>query len=139
MPISAKPDLALVLEHYGVTVIDRHGWVPCKCVIHDDTHSSAAYNLDNQAYNCLVCQVLGDVYTLVQAKEGLDFKDAKRKAEAITFAPRSCPSKPTFAMSTRKGLAVFMLLMLKCRTKLMFPTHVYGIKGHSTVKTVPPS
>lgn len=79
----SKPDLGAVLEHYGLTVIDKHGWIACKCVIHDDTHSSAAYNLDNQAYNCLVCQVLGDVYTLVQAKEGLDFKDAKRKAEAI--------------------------------------------------------
>ena len=80
----SKPDIALVLEHYGVNVIDKHGWVPCKCVIHDDAMASAAYNLDNQAYNCLVCQVLGDVYTLVQAKEGLDFKDAKRKAETIT-------------------------------------------------------
>ena len=79
----SKPDLAAVLEHYGINVLDRHGWVPCKCVIHDDTMASAAYNLDSQAYNCLVCQVLGDVYTLVQAKEGLDFKDAKRKAESI--------------------------------------------------------
>jgi len=82
--VISKPDIALVLEHYGVNVIDKHGWVPCKCVIHDDAMASAAYNLDNQAYNCLVCQVLGDVYTLVQAKEGLDFKDAKRKAETIT-------------------------------------------------------
>ena len=74
----AKPDLATVLEHYGINVQDKHGWTPCKCVIHDDGHASAAYNLDNQAYNCLVCQVLGDVYTLVQAKEGLDFTNAKR-------------------------------------------------------------
>ena len=80
----SKPDIALVLEHYGLNVIDKHGWVPCKCVIHDDAQASAAYNLDNQAYNCLVCQVLGDVYTLVQAKEGLNFTDAKRKAETIT-------------------------------------------------------
>ena len=78
-----KPDIGAVLEHYGLNVLDRHGWVPCKCVIHEDAQASAAYNLDNQAYNCLVCQVLGDVYTLVQAKEGLDFKDAKRKAETI--------------------------------------------------------
>ena len=81
--MTSKPDLAVVLEHYGLNVLDRHGWTPCKCVIHDDTQASAAYNLDSQAYNCLVCQVLGDVYTLVQAKEGLDFRDAKRKAENI--------------------------------------------------------
>lgn len=81
--MNSKPDIGAVLEHYGLNVLDRHGWVPCKCVIHEDAQASAAYNLDNQAYNCLVCQVLGDVYTLVQAKEGLDFKDAKRKAETI--------------------------------------------------------
>ena len=80
----SKPDLAIVLEHYGLNVVDKHGWVPCKCVIHDDSHASAAYNLDNQAYNCLVCQVIGDVYTLVQAKEGISFNDAKRKAAQIT-------------------------------------------------------
>ena len=79
----SKPDIAVVLEHYGLNIIDKHGWVACKCVIHDDTHSSAAYNLDEQGYNCLVCQVLGDVYTLVAAKEGLDFQHAKRKAEGI--------------------------------------------------------
>ena len=62
--MNSKPDIGAVLEHYGLNVLDRHGWVPCKCVIHEDTQASAAYNLDNQAYNCLVCQVLGDVYTL---------------------------------------------------------------------------
>ena len=79
-----KPDLAIVLQHYGIDVIDKHGWIPCKCVVHDDSHASAAYNLDTQGYNCLVCQILGDVYTLVQAKEGISFNDAKRKAAQIT-------------------------------------------------------
>ena len=76
-----KPDLGAVLEHYGVRVVARHGWVPCRCVIHDDSHASAAYNLDNQIYNCLVCSLIGDVFDLVKKKEGLDFVSAKRKAE----------------------------------------------------------
>lgn len=80
----SKPDIGAVLAHYGIDVIDRHGWIPCKCVIHDDAQASAAYNLDTQGYNCLVCQVLGDVYTLVQAKENLkEFKDVKRRAETL--------------------------------------------------------
>ena len=83
-----KPDIGAVLEQYGVKVLDRHGWVPCKCVIHDDAQASAAYNLDEQSYNCLVCQVLGDVYTLVQAKEGLEFKDAKGRAESLANGVR---------------------------------------------------
>ena len=69
--MTSKPDLAAVLESYGVSVSDRYGWVPCKCVVHDDSHASAAYNLDEQKYNCLVCQLLGDVYDLVARKENL--------------------------------------------------------------------
>jgi len=82
--MKTKPDLALVLEHYGVNVLDRHGWTPCKCVVHDDSHASAAYNLEKQAYNCLVCNLLGDVYDVVAAKEGVDFSHAKQIAERIT-------------------------------------------------------
>ena len=81
----SKPDLAIVLEHYGINVLDRHGWVPCKCIIHDDSHSSAAYNLDTQNYNCLVCNLLGDVYDLVARKENIkEFIDVKRKAESLS-------------------------------------------------------
>jgi DNA primase len=79
----SKPDLATVLEHYGLRIVEKHGWMPCKCVVHEDSHASAAYNLDKQAYNCLVCNLLGDVYDLVAAKEGVDFKNAKRIAERI--------------------------------------------------------
>ena len=80
----SKPDMGAVLEHYGINVLDRHGWVPCKCVIHDDSQASAAYNIDKQAYNCLVCNLLGDVYDLVSRKEGLkEFRDVKQRAETI--------------------------------------------------------
>ena len=71
--MKTKPDLALVLEHYGLNIIHKHGWSPCKCVVHEDSHASAAYNLDKQVYNCLVCNLLGDVYDVVAAKEGVDF------------------------------------------------------------------
>ena len=80
----SKPDLGAVLEHYGVHLIAKHGWVACKCVIHDDSQASAAYNLDKQAYNCLVCNLLGDVYDLVSRKEDIkEFKDVKQRAEKI--------------------------------------------------------
>ena len=80
----SKPDLAAVLEHYGVNVVSRHGWQACKCVVHEDSHASAAYNLDKQVFNCLVCNLLGDVYDLVARKEDIkEFKDVKRRAEKI--------------------------------------------------------
>ena len=80
----SKPDLGAVLEHYGINIIPRHGWQPCKCVVHEDSHASAAYNLDKQVYNCLVCNLLGDVYDLVARKEDIkEFRDVKRRAEKI--------------------------------------------------------
>ena len=79
-----KPDLATVLEHYGIQTIHKSGWIPCKCVIHEDSHASAAYNLDHQIYHCLVCNIIGDVYELVKAKENLKgFADVKQRAEKI--------------------------------------------------------
>jgi hypothetical protein len=79
-----KPDLGAILEAYGLNVQERYGWVACKCVVHDDSHASAAYNLDKQQYNCLVCQLLGDVYDLVARKENIkEFKDVKRRAESL--------------------------------------------------------
>ena len=81
---TSKPDLGAVLEAYGLQVSPRYGWVACKCVIHEDSHASAAYNLDQQLYNCLVCNVLGDVYELVKAKENLKgFPDVKRRAAVL--------------------------------------------------------
>jgi len=82
--VISKPDLGAVLEHYGVHVVERHGWQACKCVVHEDSHASAAYNLDKQVFNCLVCNLLGDVYDLVARKEDIkEFKDVKRRAEKI--------------------------------------------------------
>lgn len=82
--MDTKPDLAAVLEAYGVNVSYKDGWSACKCVIHNDSHASAAYNLDKQVYHCLVCNVLGDVYDLVKNKENLkDFNDVKRRAKEL--------------------------------------------------------
>ena len=95
-----KPDLATVLEHYGVRITHRHGWVPCKCIMHDDSHASAAYNLDTQGYNCLVCQVLGDVYDVVSRMENIkEFKDVKRRAEEIAHGS----SRTIFQQSNTTG------------------------------------
>lgn len=77
-----KPDLQAVLEHYDVDVPGRTGWAKIKCPIHDDTHASAACNLDEQAFACFTCDVKGDVYTLIMAKEKVGFKDAVKLGES---------------------------------------------------------
>ena len=90
-----KPDLALVLEHYGAQVKDRHGYVSMRCVLHDDTQASATVNLDKQRYHCFVCQFDGDVYAVVQFKEEIGFRDAVARAEAITNGNRTQVSQST--------------------------------------------
>lgn len=98
--MESKPDLATVLEHYGVRIMHRHGWIPCKCIMHDDSHASAAYNLDSQGYNCLVCQILGDVYDVVARMENLkEFRDVKRRAEELAHGS----SRALFTQSNTTG------------------------------------
>lgn len=91
-----KPDLALVLEHYGASVPVRYGYASMKCVLHDDTHNSATVNLDKQKYYCFVCDFAGDVYDVVKNKEGIGkFDDAVARAEAITNGNRASISQGT--------------------------------------------
>jgi DNA primase len=65
-----------VLEHYGTTVTDRGGWTRIKCPLHDDTHASASANLDEQIFSCFTCDICGDSYTIIMAREKIGFKDA---------------------------------------------------------------
>lgn len=76
-----KPELSVVLEHYGVEVPGRSGWAAIRCPIHDDQHKSAQCNLDEQKWNCFTCSTGGDVYTLIMAREGLGYRDAVRFGE----------------------------------------------------------
>jgi len=83
-----KPDLATVLEHYGATIPNKYGYISMRCVLHEDTHSSATVNIDKQRYHCFVCQFDGDVYDVVSNKEEIGFKDAVTRAEAIANGNR---------------------------------------------------
>jgi DNA primase len=83
-----KPDLATVLEHYGAQIPNKYGYISMRCVLHEDTHSSATVNIDKQRYHCFVCQFDGDVYDVVSKKEEIGFRDAVTRAEAIANGNR---------------------------------------------------
>lgn len=84
-----KHDLASALRYYGATVKDGYGWMPLKCPFHNDATASAAVNLREQVFDCFVCDIYGDVYTIVMKQEGMEFKDAITRAEEITNGNRS--------------------------------------------------
>lgn len=78
-----KPDIAVILEHYGARVPERRGWFGMKCPFHDDSHASASATRDDNAFCCFACQMKGDGYAIIMQKEGVEFREAINIAERI--------------------------------------------------------
>lgn len=77
-----KPDLASVLDHYGVVFDPTRGSQKILCPVHEETVKSCSINLDEQWFNCHACGKKGDSFTLIMEKEGVDF------ATAVTIAKK---------------------------------------------------
>ena len=76
-----------VLKHYGASRIPSgRGWRPMKCPFHSDSHASAGVNHELEAFNCLACEMSGDIYNIIQKTEGIGFREAKLRAEEIVGA-----------------------------------------------------
>jgi len=80
---SEKPDITAILEHYGATVPVRIGWAKMKCPFHNDSHASAAVNLNENIFKCHGCQMKGDGYAIIISKEGVEFLEAVNIAKRI--------------------------------------------------------
>ncbi len=78
-----KPDISVILEHYGARVPTRRGWFSMKCPFHDDRHNSASATRDDNAFCCFACQMKGDGYAIIMAKEGVEFREAVSIAQRI--------------------------------------------------------
>ena len=78
-----KPDISVILEHYGARVPTRHGWFSMKCPFHDDRHNSASATRDDNAFCCFACQIKGDGYAIIMSKEGVGFSEAVNIAKRI--------------------------------------------------------
>lgn len=97
-----KHSIGPVLEHYGLVIpYASNRWVKVKCCFHDDSHASAAVNLDKNQFNCFACGVKGDTYDIIQEQEGIDF------VQAVEFAERISPESGAGVLQTRsKGRGV---------------------------------
>jgi len=78
-----KPDIAVILEHYGARVPTKRGWFSMKCPFHDDRHNSASATRDDNAFCCFACQIKGDGYAIIMSKEGVGFREAINIAKGI--------------------------------------------------------
>ncbi len=80
---SENPNITAILEHYGATVPTRSGWAKMKCPFHNDSHASAAVNLQDNLFKCHGCQYKGSGYKIIMDKEGVGFREAIVIAEGI--------------------------------------------------------
>lgn len=79
-----KPDITLILEHFGATrVPTRRGWFSMKCPFHDDGHASATANRDENVFCCFACQIKGDGFAIIMQREGVKFREAVNIAKGI--------------------------------------------------------
>ena len=60
-----NPNITAILEHYGATVPTRNGWAKMKCPFHNDSHASAAVNLQQNIFKCHGCQYKGSGYNII--------------------------------------------------------------------------
>lgn len=77
------PDITAILEYYGAVVPTRKSWAKMKCPFHNDSHASAAVNLQENIFKCHGCQYKGDGYKIIMEKEGVKFREAVDIAEGI--------------------------------------------------------
>lgn len=71
-----------IIAYYGGEI--RQGKsASVKCCIHDDSRRSAVMNTYDNLYYCHTCGKGGTGVQVVMEKEGLDFKDALRRATEI--------------------------------------------------------
>ena len=77
-------EVELVLKHYGAyNVPQGNGWKNMRCPFHDDSHASAGVNHEEDAFNCLACEISGDIYNIIQKIEKVGFREAKSRAKEI--------------------------------------------------------
>jgi len=77
--------ISRLLSHYGAKQVPTgSGWRKINCPFHPDRHASATVNNDVNAFNCFACEVSGDLYKIIMIQEGINFREAKSRAEEIT-------------------------------------------------------
>ena len=102
-----KHSIADYLHYIGATVpAEGHGWRKIKCPFHEDKHASAGVNFKENRFKCHGCGVGGDVYDLIMHKEGGNYREAVKFAEAISPTGNTTVSKrylPSQSVSSNTG------------------------------------
>lgn len=103
----SKPDIVMVLEHYGFDLPlhrNPHG-VKVKCAFHGDRRASAILNEHRQYFACFACDARGDSWALIMRQEGVDFKGAIQFASDMEWSSAEAfgPSGRAAPVEQRRG------------------------------------
>jgi replicative DNA helicase len=73
--IKNKVKPSTLLHHYNASLVNKSAgaW---KCIFHDDGHASLVAKDDRDYWKCMAGCGQGDIFSLVEKKEGFDFKQA---------------------------------------------------------------
>ncbi|MCG8573164.1 MAG: CHC2 zinc finger domain-containing protein, partial [Spirochaetes bacterium] len=85
--VKSKSSIVEVFRHYGVDLKGRsNGEYTGLCPFHDDHTPSLCVNEDKKVFNCPACGKKGNIFHLVQEKEGIDFNEALKWLERFNGA-----------------------------------------------------
>lgn len=79
-----KYNIVHVYQALGGVVPKGGTVIKVRCLFHEDRTPSATLNTDTQRIRCYSCGFFDDAIGLIQAHDGLDFADAKSKAESCS-------------------------------------------------------
>jgi replicative DNA helicase len=73
--IKEKVKPSALLRHYSASLVNQSSgaW---KCIFHDDSHASLVAKDNKDYWKCLSGCGQGDIFSLVEKKEGIDFKQS---------------------------------------------------------------
>ena len=74
--------IGVIVRFYGGEVREGKN-VSVRCCVHNDTRKSAVIDTINNLYYCHTCGVAGNGVNIITHKEGLEFKDAIKRADEI--------------------------------------------------------
>lgn len=80
-----KPDIVRVYELQGGTSpvnADVAGWQQVKCAWHEDTKPSARLDAATGNFQCFVCDLGGDAFSVLYKVHGWAFPDVRRYLRA---------------------------------------------------------
>jgi DNA primase len=94
--------LEVAWDHYGLDFPKRVGEAVTLCPVHEESHPSCSVDTLEGVWHCHACGAGGDVYTLIQLREGVNFTDASTIAEEILNRSGRALHESTGRVSSRR-------------------------------------